>query len=109
MALDLGRVASFDWDDGNARKSADKHGVSQAEAEQVFANTPLIVTEDAQHSGTEVRYHALGRTNAGRMLHVTFTLRRDGTPIRAISARVMNRKERAIYDGANDEEEENEA
>ena len=27
---------------GNARKSAEKHGVSQAEAEQVFFNDPLL-------------------------------------------------------------------
>lgn len=27
-------VIGFDWDDGNARKSAEKHDVSQAEAEE---------------------------------------------------------------------------
>ncbi|MGB7257368.1 MAG: BrnT family toxin [Pseudolabrys sp.] len=106
MALDLGSIAGFDWDDGNSRKSADKHGVSQAEAEQVFINTPLLVTEDMQHSAAEARYRALGRTGDNRMLHVTFTLRQDGTVIRVISARAMNRKERAIYEGANDEKKE---
>ena len=34
-------VAGFEWDHGNARKSVEKHDVSQAEAEQIFANDPL--------------------------------------------------------------------
>lgn len=106
MAIDVGRIVGFQWDEGNARKSADKHGVSQSEAEQVFANRPLVVVKDEGHSRQEVRYQALGQTNGARLLHVTFTLRQDATLIRIISARAMNRKERAIYDGATDEQEE---
>jgi uncharacterized DUF497 family protein len=90
-------VVGFDWDAGNARKSADKHGVSQAEAEQVFFNEPLLVLEDERHSLAEPRFHALGRTNDGRRLHVTFALRGSNTLIRVISARDMHRKERAAY------------
>jgi len=97
---DLKRIAGFDWDDGNNRKSADKHDVSQAEAESVFFNDPLIVAEDARHSRGEQRFNALGKTAQGRLLHVTFTLRADGTLIRVISARDMNRKERKIYEQA---------
>lgn len=100
--LDLDRIAGFDWDEGNARKSADKHGVSQAEAEQVFQNEPLVVAEDAD----EARFRALGRTSASRLLHVTFTLRKSETLIRVISARDMNRKERLVYEGTNNEEKE---
>jgi uncharacterized DUF497 family protein len=33
-------------------------------------------------------------------LHITFTLRGDGTLIRVISARDMHRKERSLYDQA---------
>ena len=90
-------VVGFDWDDGNARKSQDKHGVSQAEAEQVFFNEPLIVRADVRHSIQEPRFHALGRTDQNRLLHITFTLRDNGTKIRVISARPMSRKERRIY------------
>lgn len=43
--IDLDQIAGFDWDDGNHRKSADKHDVSQAETESVFFNDPLIVVE----------------------------------------------------------------
>lgn len=98
--IDWSRVKGFDWDDGNARKSADKHGVSQSETERVFFNQPLLVVSDDAHSGSEARYHALGRTDAGRPLHVTFTLRGGGRLIRVISARDMHRKERAIYEQA---------
>jgi len=96
--LDLERIEGFEWDDGNARKSADKHGVSQAESEQIFFNAPLLMLEDAGHSEFEPRVHALGKTDAERLLHVTFTVRVEGTKIRVISARDMSRKERTRYD-----------
>ena len=96
--LDPAAIVGFDWDEGNERKSADKHGVSQAEAEQVFFNQPLLVLEDDRHSLVEPRFHALGKTNAGRQLHVTFTLRRNDTLIRVISARDMSAKERGVYE-----------
>lgn len=93
----LERIAGFEWDEGNRRKSFDKHGVSEAEAEQLFLNDPLLIVEDRAHSGAEPRFHALGKSNAGRLLHVTFTIREEGTRIRVISARDMHRKERARY------------
>lgn len=97
--IDLNRVTGFDWDDGNARKN-DKHGVSMAEAEQFFFNAPLLLLEDESHSQNEVRLHALGQTDVGRGLHITFTLRQAGALIRVISARDLHRKERAIYEQA---------
>ncbi len=96
--IDFKRLIGFQWDDGNARKSADKHGVAQAEAEQVFFNDPLLVVDDVRHSRSEPRFHALGITNTGRRLHVTFTLREESSMIRVISARDMHRKERARHD-----------
>ncbi|HSV00439.1 MAG TPA: BrnT family toxin, partial [Roseiarcus sp.] len=74
--VDWWRVSGFDWDAGNERKSVEKHRVSQAEAEQAFFNQPLLVLEDDRHSFAEARFHALGRTNEDRRLHITFTLRR---------------------------------
>jgi uncharacterized DUF497 family protein len=96
--IDLSRIVSFDWDVGNARKSTEKHDVSQSESEQIFFNVPLLLLTDDKHSQMEARYHALGRSEAGRLLHVTFTLRVDATSIRVISARDMHRKERTIYE-----------
>ena len=98
--IDFGQIEGFDWDAGNARKSEDKHGVSQPEAEQVFWNTPLIVAIDLQYSSNEPRFNALGKTHDGRRLHITFTFRAGGQMVRVISARDMNRKERKIYEHA---------
>ena len=47
------QIEGFDWDRGNSRKSVDKHDVSQAEAEQVFFNDPLLVVEVEGHSDRE--------------------------------------------------------
>jgi hypothetical protein len=96
--IDFQRLVGFQWDDGNARKSAEKHGVSQAETEQVFLNEPLLVTGDDRHSRIEPRFHALGVTDSGRRLHITFTVREENTRIRVISARDMHREERLRYE-----------
>jgi uncharacterized DUF497 family protein len=98
--IDLDQITGFDWDNGNSRKSADKHDVSQAEAEGVFFNDPLIVVEDSKHSEAEPRFNALGKTTQNRLLHITFTLRQDGTLIRVISARDMHRKEKKAHEQA---------
>lgn len=95
--IDFTKITAFDWDEGNARKN-DKHGVSMAEAEQAFFNQPLLVIDDSKHSEAEGRFHALGKTNEDRLLHITFTLRHAGKSIRVISARDMHRKERKIYE-----------
>jgi len=95
--IDLGQITGFNWDTGNARKN-EKHGVSMSEAEQVFFNTPLLLLEDTTHSDEEPRFHALGKTDEGRTLHITLTLRASNKLIRVISARDMHRKERTIYD-----------
>jgi len=72
--IDLAKVTRLDWDDGNARKN-EKHGVTTAESEQVFFNAPLLLLADAKHSDRESRFHALGKTDQGRLLHIAFTLR----------------------------------
>jgi len=89
----------FDWDEGNSRKN-EKHGVSKPEVEQVFLNAPLLLAEDPKHSKRELRFHALGRTDLDRWLHVTFAERGNGTLIRPISARAMSRRERTVYEQA---------
>ena len=90
-------VVGFDWDAGNLGKNS-KYGVDNREAEEVFFNQPLLLTPDELHSGDEIRWRALGRTDADRKLTVIFTLRKSGALIRVISARDMHRKEEAQYD-----------
>ena len=96
--IDLGQIIGSEWDDRNARKSIDKHGVSQSEAEQVFFNEPLLILDDVKHGSSESRFHALGVTSLERRLHVTFTLREGNSLIRVISVRDMHRKERIRYE-----------
>jgi uncharacterized protein len=95
--IDLAKLTGFDWDAGNSQKNL-KHSVSTAESEQVFFNSPLLLLEDVKHSQLEPRFHALGKTDNERLLHVSFTLRNDNKTIRVISARVMHKKERSIYE-----------
>jgi uncharacterized DUF497 family protein len=97
--IDWTKITGFDWDEGNTRKN-EKHGVTMAEAEQLFFNAPLLVLEDSKHSDQEPRFHALGKTDDSRLLHITFTVRHNGEKVRVISARDMHRKERVIYEKA---------
>jgi uncharacterized DUF497 family protein len=99
---DDAEVTEFDWDGGNAEKNWLRHRVSQAEGEQVFFNRPLVVADDELHSGSEIRYYALGRTDAGRLLFIAYTLR--GEKVRIISARDMTRREREEYEYARAQE-----
>jgi uncharacterized DUF497 family protein len=94
---DLDTIEGFDWDEGNARKN-EKHGVTQADTEQIFLNDPLFITPDESHSETERRYRAFGKTASGRLLTIIFTLRQNETLIRIISARDMNAKEKRLYE-----------
>ena len=55
--VDLSKIVGFEWDEGNARKN-EHHGVSMAEAEQVFFNAPLLVLPDARHNGQVGGHHA---------------------------------------------------
>jgi uncharacterized DUF497 family protein len=99
--IDFERIEGFGWDGGNRFKSEGKHGVGWAEAEQIFFDDPLLIVADPKHSESESRFHALGKTVVGRLLHVTFTLRDGGRRIRIISARDMHRKEKQIHEAQN--------
>lgn len=91
----LARCTGFQWDDGNAPKVLSRHDVLPGECEQVFFTEPFLVVFDETHSGREPRWHGLGRTAGGRLVHVVFTIR--GALIRVIGARDMSRKERRQY------------
>ncbi len=96
--VDLSNVTGFEWDSGNQTKNA-KHRVTCQQAEEVFGNAPLWITDDVAHSASEERARALGITNEGVVLVVAFTLRAGGTKIRVISSRIASRKERIEYEG----------
>jgi uncharacterized protein len=88
-------LEGFQWDEGNSSKNWTRHQVTQTEAEQVFFNRPVVVAGDPVHSEREARYFAFGRTDAGRLLSVVFTMRR--ALLRVISVRPMSRQERIRY------------
>jgi len=96
--MNLDEVAGFDWDEGNVLKNWEKHKVKHTEAEEVFENKPRIVSKDYKHSLRETRHQILGVTNEKRKLSVIFTFR--DRKVRVISARDMNRKEKAKYEEA---------
>ena len=92
------QVSGFDWDGGN-RGKCQKHGVSIAEIEDLFTQSPRIAP-DPRHSGEEDRLIAVGRTNAGRPVFVVFTMRTKNKRrlIRPVTARYMHAKEIAAYE-----------
>src|SRR5216684_3507515 len=97
MKLDpLSECTGFDWDEANLDKNWEKHGVAFWECEEVFLNRPLIIRPDVQRSRSEQRFYALGRSEAGRLLFVAFTIRKK--LIRPISFRDMTAKERRVYE-----------
>lgn len=96
MAIDVSKIKGFDWDEGNVNKSFNKHGIHFKEAEETFFNEPLIVEKDFHHSIKERRYHALGRTDNGKLLFISFAIRDNR--IRVISARNQSKKERKAYE-----------
>lgn len=89
-------LLSFDWDSGNINKNFKSHLVSCQEAEEVFANQPLLVVNDVKHSIKEKRYHVLGRTNTNRQLFLSITVRNQ--KVRIIPVRNMSRKEKKEYE-----------
>ena len=91
----LFNCVGFDWDEGNAEKNWIRHQVTRNESEQVFFNEPRSVADDTQHSQHEKRWYIIGQTDAGRLLFIAFTIRKDF--IRVISARGVNKKEREVY------------
>ena len=96
--LDIEAVIGFEWDDGNIHKNEKKHGLKWSMIEEIFFNDPLLIVEDFKHSQQECRCVALGVNNLEELLTVVFTVR--AKKIRVISARMMSKKERLIYEQA---------
>lgn len=94
----LPKPIAFEWDRGNIDKNFINHSVANKEAEEVFSNQPFAAAEDVKHSSAEERFQALGQTDKGRLLFVSFTIR--GEKVRIISARDMNKKEVKVYEKA---------
>jgi uncharacterized DUF497 family protein len=87
----------FEWDEGNASKSAKKHGVETYEVEAVF-RSGLALPLGIQISPVvnEQRLGLVGPTLNGKLLQIAFVMR-EGR-VRVISARPAHKKERIKYE-----------
>ncbi len=94
--FDFNEVKGFEWDLGNVEKNKKKHDLDKWQIEEVFYNEPFVIYEDKRHSAVENRWYAFGKTDNEEKLLVVFTVR--NCLIRVISARKMNKKERAYYE-----------
>lgn len=92
----LPKPHSFQWDEGNRDKNFFTHGVTNQECEEVFFDEQKKILKTPLRTDKEERYIVVGKTQAGRLLFVVFTLR--GEEIRVISARDINKKERRFYE-----------
>jgi uncharacterized protein len=93
--IDVTQLEGFDWGNDNDEKNWLKHTVTPMECEEIFFNIPLLLSDDINPSQDELRCLALGKTNQGRYLFISFTVRKKC--IRVISARDMTKKERGSY------------
>lgn len=86
----------FQWHSPKAASNLKAHKVSFAEAATVFDDPLHEVFPDPDHSAFEDRLIALGTSNKGWLLFVSFVER--GNVIRIISARKATRQELQEYE-----------
>ena len=86
----------FEWDPKKSAANERKHDVTFQEASTVFGDSLAMTFADPDHSNNEQRYLTFGLSKYNRLLVVAHTDRGEKT--RIISARLMDRKERRIYE-----------
>jgi len=86
----------FEWDDEKARINLKKHGVSFAEAAEVFDDPNALGDYDSEHSDEEARFFIIGMSSR-RLLYVVYA-ERVGDAVRIISARKAKKAEQANYE-----------
>ena len=86
----------FEWDPKKAAANIRKHNITFQDAATIFGDSLAVTFEDPDHSMTENRYITFGLSLQKRLLVVSHTERKNRT--RIISARLMDRTERRIYE-----------
>lgn len=94
--MELPEPLEFMWDIHNIDKNFFSHSVTNEEIEEAFEDRYKKLNGDAEHSVRENRSRLLGKTKAGRLLYIVFTIRKN--LVRPISARDINRKEVPFYE-----------
>jgi hypothetical protein len=87
---------NFEWDPKKAARNKRKHDVTFYEASTVFSDPLAITFMDPDHSKNEERFLTFGLSKFDRLLVVSHTDREKRS--RIISARLMTRQERSIYE-----------
>lgn len=87
---------TFTCDEGKRRDSLRKHGIDLHEASAVFFDPLASFRYDFEHSKGEDRFCLLGRSESGRPLFVSYTIR--GEAVRIISARRATQQEVKKYE-----------
>ena len=86
----------FEWDPEKERRNIKRHGVTFAEAKELFSSkVDFLEIYDGTHSELEERFIAIGPIRRGLVL-VVYTERSEDT-VRIISARWASKTERALY------------
>ena len=86
----------FEWDLEKATKNERKHNLSFHEGATVFGDPFAITFPDPDHSVDEERFLTFGLSRLNRLVVISHTQRAGKT--RIISARLMTRRERRIYE-----------
>jgi len=86
----------FEWDPKKVAENVKKHGVTFQEAATIFGDPLTITFPDPDHSAGENRFITFGLSLQRRLIVASHTERIGKT--RSINARLMDRKERKIYE-----------
>jgi len=86
----------FEWDKKKAASNLKKHGVSFHEAATLFGDSLAITFDDPDHSMDEHRLLTFGTTLTGKLVIISHT--ETNNLMRIISARLMTKSERKIYE-----------
>jgi hypothetical protein len=86
----------FEWDSAKDRSNQRTHGLSFAEARQLFeSGGEYLEIYDSEHSDVEDRFIAVGTIDRGIAV-VVYAETEEGL-IRIIGARLANKRERDLY------------
>lgn len=86
----------FEWNKNKADINLKKHGISFQEAATVFGDKLALTFNDPDHSINEHRLLTFGVARTGKYVVVSHT--ELDISIRIISARLMTKQERKIYE-----------
>jgi uncharacterized protein len=86
---------AFQWDPNKARSNQWKHEIIFESAATIFADPNLLFTVDPKHSNGEEREWAIGESDQGQVIVVSFIMRQDDICI--ISARPATKQEIKQY------------